>query len=373
MNDTPEGPGWWRASDGRWYPPALRPVPAGVAAPVGVAAPADGSAADAATLLATAPSDQATAPSDQAPAAVLEAPVADGEPVSEGLFRRMLRTVVEHYVSATETPARPATRGLAVDVDASSVSVEAVVGASGEVDGESVRPGRRPTVDPTADPFEPIPEHPAPSPLSLRRRTPRRAWSSGESDFVPPATGMPTRGAAAGSQPTVRQSVAPVPASPVSITLRRHRLLPWGTVALVLLLALAAALVVALGGYWYQGRTAAHRSPVNAAEAFVKALYGNSPATAQSLVIPGQHLDVSTHPQAPVAFGATSVVRDGADHDVDVVACMTGVKRCGFASPDSTTLAVPTRAVGGSWYVDESQIAYCTGQAPAHEVVVCQG
>lgn len=25
MSDTPQGPGWWQASDGRWYPPSLSP------------------------------------------------------------------------------------------------------------------------------------------------------------------------------------------------------------------------------------------------------------------------------------------------------------------------------------------------------------
>ena len=31
MSDTSQGPGWWQASDGRWYPPdaATTPTPAG--------------------------------------------------------------------------------------------------------------------------------------------------------------------------------------------------------------------------------------------------------------------------------------------------------------------------------------------------------
>lgn len=33
MSDTPQGPGWWQASDGRWYPPADAPAPAGMPAP----------------------------------------------------------------------------------------------------------------------------------------------------------------------------------------------------------------------------------------------------------------------------------------------------------------------------------------------------
>jgi hypothetical protein len=28
MSDMPQGSGWWQASDGKWYPPELRPGPA---------------------------------------------------------------------------------------------------------------------------------------------------------------------------------------------------------------------------------------------------------------------------------------------------------------------------------------------------------
>jgi hypothetical protein len=312
MYDTSEGPGWWRASDGRWYPPELRPVPAGAAGVVPAEAPAD------------------------------RAPAVEGEPVAEGLFRRMLRSVVDHYVSPTETPAATAGAGRVVAGEAAGVD-----------DGADLRPVGAATVDPTADPFEPIPEHPAPSPLSLRQRTPRRAGSPDESGLAPVAAGPSTRAVGAPrSQLAVRHAVAPVPAPPASITLRRHRLLPWGTVGVGLVMVLAAALVVALGGSWYQGRTAAHRSPVDAAEAFVKALYGNSPATAQSMILPGQHLDISTHPQTPVVFGPASVTTMAADRTVDVMACTTGAKRCGPGSPGSAAL---------------------TGPTPAHEIVVCQG
>lgn len=33
MSDAPQGPGWWQATDGRWYPPKLPPpqLPPGVA------------------------------------------------------------------------------------------------------------------------------------------------------------------------------------------------------------------------------------------------------------------------------------------------------------------------------------------------------
>jgi uncharacterized RDD family membrane protein YckC len=38
MSDTPQGPGWWQASDGRWYPPEQAPGATPSAAPSGGAA-----------------------------------------------------------------------------------------------------------------------------------------------------------------------------------------------------------------------------------------------------------------------------------------------------------------------------------------------
>lgn len=47
MSDIPQGPGWWQASDGRWYPPADAPAPPGAPAtgpPPVTAAPTSGKA-----------------------------------------------------------------------------------------------------------------------------------------------------------------------------------------------------------------------------------------------------------------------------------------------------------------------------------------
>jgi hypothetical protein len=37
MSDTSQGPGWWQASDGKWYPPesASTPAPAAGGSPQG--------------------------------------------------------------------------------------------------------------------------------------------------------------------------------------------------------------------------------------------------------------------------------------------------------------------------------------------------
>jgi len=42
VSDIPQGPGWWRATDGRWYPPHLHPENQPPAGPDGVPGPAPG-------------------------------------------------------------------------------------------------------------------------------------------------------------------------------------------------------------------------------------------------------------------------------------------------------------------------------------------
>lgn len=46
MSDTSQGPGWWQASDGRWYPPesapGAAPVPVPFATPYGATPPVTG-------------------------------------------------------------------------------------------------------------------------------------------------------------------------------------------------------------------------------------------------------------------------------------------------------------------------------------------
>jgi hypothetical protein len=72
MTDTSPGPGWWLASDGRWYPPHLHPRsrPAGSDGPRPAADPPPSSAPAPAGAHATAPRPAAPTPSTPAPAPV---------------------------------------------------------------------------------------------------------------------------------------------------------------------------------------------------------------------------------------------------------------------------------------------------------------
>jgi hypothetical protein len=74
MSDVSQGPGWWQASDGKWYAPELHPdyqAPAPVSQPT-FSSPAIGSdqvfaAADSAPVFAAAGSDQVFPAADSAP------------------------------------------------------------------------------------------------------------------------------------------------------------------------------------------------------------------------------------------------------------------------------------------------------------------
>ncbi|MCB1250096.1 MAG: hypothetical protein KDB36_11845 [Acidimicrobiales bacterium] len=91
MSDVPEGPAWWQASDGRWYPPEQFGQTAGTAAPAQPQSP---------PLLGAAPAPPpAPSPSPAMPTAPMPGANAGGAPV--------LCTVGDIAVTGTEvhTPA----------------------------------------------------------------------------------------------------------------------------------------------------------------------------------------------------------------------------------------------------------------------------
>jgi hypothetical protein len=133
------------------------------------------------------------------------------------------------------------------------------------------------------------------------------------------------------------------------------------------------ALAVGTGIYWYRHRPTPHSSAIDAAEAFVRDLYGGPPGSAQAMLLPGQHLSVLNHPEAPVSFAVTGITRNGADQDVDLLVCTTSDGRgCGGQSLNGTPAVVPTRRVKGAWYVDQSMIVPCGGPTGGPASGVCQ-
>ena len=236
-------------------------------------------------------------------------------------------------------------------------------------------PTVRPATMPPVETFQAIPVHPPLAPLSMRQSTPHRPGST-------PVVGAPSPAGSPGRAPqptryvvqsTVDRATRPdLSLGPASLASggrrRRSRPVPLGWLFVVVAVALAAG----IGVYWYRHRATPHSSAVNAAEAFVRDLYGGSPGAAQAMLVPGQQLSVPTHPSATVTFGAPSVTRSGADDDVTLAVCTTSNGRgCGAESGNGTSAVVPTRRVDGLWYVDQSLIAPCGGQGPT-EAVVCQ-
>ncbi|MHB1775042.1 MAG: hypothetical protein ACYCU7_03485 [Acidimicrobiales bacterium] len=225
--------------------------------------------------------------------------------------------------------------------------------------------------------FQPIPAHPPLAPLSMRQSTPHRPGSTPVVTAAPPADGSPRPPAQPTRyvvQSTVDRANRPdLSLGPASLASgrRRHRPrpLPLGTVFVVVAVVLAAG----IGVYWYRHRATPHSSAVDAAEAFVRDLYGGPPGAAQAMLVPGQQLSVATHPPATITFGVPSVSRSGADDDVTLVVCTTSNGRgCGAQSGNGTTTVVPTRRVDGRWYVDQSLLAPCGGPTSSNEAVVCQ-
>lgn len=374
MSDTSRGPGWWVASDGRWYPPELHParraastpatVPASVPAtaataspvlPSGPTATAEATTATLATAVASPAAAPFVATAGAAPAGA--APDEDRSVAAESLFRRMVRAVVEHYAgnkgSSRRAAAEPAPGPPSPPAPAVALATAPAAGPAGAA---------------ATDPFAPIPDHPARSPLSLRRRTPRRSGLAEGPFPVPTASRRAVRSEP--GQATFRRDLVLGPASLASGTERHHRVLPLGTVFAVLLLAIGAVVGVSL----YRHRPGPHDSPVNATQAFIKALYDNSPRAAQSMIVPGQQLDVPTHPAVPISFGAASVTNSGGVRSVSIIVCITpNGQGCGSQSGNGTSVVVPTRQIRGSWYVDQNLMVGCDGQPAGDQIYVCQG
>lgn len=220
-----------------------------------------------------------------------------------------------------------------------------------------------------SSPFAPVPEHPPLSPLSMRQTAPRRrAVSSAPDDLIPANRPRHARdGAGARAD---RRDLSLGPASLASGTPRpERRAVPLG----IIFIAVAVLLAAGIGAYWYLHRPTPHSSSVNAAETFVRAVYDDTSTSAQSMLVPGQQLDVPKHAQSPVSFYVSSVTRNGGDSDVNLVVCLTGDGAgCGAQSDNGTPATVPTREIDGSWYVDQSLIQACTDQPGSPPTVVCQ-
>ena len=113
MSDTSQGPGWWQASDGKWYPPELypkdwdKPNPAGQADTAATAAAETPAAAEAAVadVAPVDPAPAATPPADPAP--VAEAP-AQSAPAFDAPVQPDLPTIGQAPGAAAAEWAEPA-------------------------------------------------------------------------------------------------------------------------------------------------------------------------------------------------------------------------------------------------------------------------
>jgi hypothetical protein len=282
----------------------------------------------------------------------------------------MIRVVVEHYTSDSKSPPRRAGVDGAVDSWSPAGPTASVGGPTASVGGPAASvggPAGPQAPAPESNPFVPIPEHLERSPLSLRRSTPRRLGLADD----PSLAAAPVRsGARSMPPPTSRRDLVLGPAFLGSSTERRRQALPLGAVLMALLLALAAV----AGSYWYRHRPGPHGSPVDVTEAFITALYDNAPRVAQSMIVPGERLDVQSHPKVPISFGAVSATGSGAIRTVNIIVCITpGGQGCGSQSGNGTSVVVPTQEVRGLWYVDENLMVACGGQPTSSEVLICQG
>lgn len=134
MSETSQGPGWWVASDGRWYPPELHPHAALPSPPISPGVPPYGQAVP--------PFGQGAPDPLQAPRPQAYSPVATAAP--GGRFGRGLRLVRVGFTMVGDEPGLLAVPVVAFVVQLLIIGAGALLVLPGLTDGQAAGSSSRP-------------------------------------------------------------------------------------------------------------------------------------------------------------------------------------------------------------------------------------
>lgn len=323
MSEVSQGPGWWVASDGKWYPPEQHPsVRQAVASPMATTAPRSAAAP---------PSSHAVYDSEFVGDVPGAAPPSSAAPPPD-LPSYWSGDQRGQAGAGTEGPARPAN-----------------IPAPPPVIIPQVRtPLRRPAT---------VAGLPPPSGVPL---------SNGPS---PSAPGQPVAGPAGGYGGT-RAPLSPFEEgvySGAALTQRRRkRRWPiWWAVIFVMV-----AVGATLGTLYYLKNSNPHRSAVAIAEDYLVAVSNNSKSQEKADVLPGQQPVTAGFDESGLSFDVTSTTTVGMDRMVNLLVCsgLYSGASCSSTIDGSAAGFVPTREVDGKWYVDASAFPICQSKV---ETLVC--
>jgi|GEM_PF-3210550 len=309
MSDVAQGPGWWIASDGKWYPP------------------------------------------EQHPSVRDQAREAD-------------------QVRAAAGPATPARAGQAGS-DFVSGPPGALPVPEPEVPAAGLPSfwGGDPGADAAAPAPQPIP--PPPPVIIPQIRTPRQRpvppatpASGGVELANGPSTGLPADqpvAAPAGGYGGQRAPLSPyeegVYAGAELTRRRRRRGLPiWWAVIIIVVAAGATA-----GTFFYLRESNPHRSAATIAEDYLSAVASHNQQQMKADVIPGQVPITGGFKQTQLSFAITSEVGDGPDKNVNLLVCsgLYSGASCSNEIDGAQQGYVPTRQVDDKWYVDVDAFPPC--------------
>ncbi len=357
MSNAAQGPGWWIASDGRWYPPELHPS----AQPVAVAA---------------------TVPQGPPPVVVPQGPpiatVPQGPPIATVPEVPPIATVPE--VPPVVTPRRPGSLEDFVGA-ASGYGQPEPAGAVPEEPAALPSFWQGPAEEESAS-APPAAGIPAPPPVVIPQVQSSRPSSGGgvapggNPASAPPAPGGvdmangPGRGRSPAGTPAggygggQRGPMGPLSPyeeglySGAGTTRQRRKHFPIWTVLIVVV-------VVVAGGLLYlhiRKASNVHQSPAAIAENYVSAVASNNTTQLKADVVPGEKpVIVSTIPTGGLTFATANRMVVGADTDITVLACanLYAGASCSMTIVGSIEGTIPTKRINGSWYVDTSNLPAC--------------
>lgn len=318
MSDLAQGPGWWIASDGKWYPPEQHPSARARSVPV-VTVPTYSSRNE--------PTYVRTRNHVQ------DEFVSGGAPVAGGQATAL--AIEEQVVTSTELPSFWA-------------GPEAVA-----------QKATAPNVPAPPPPI--IPQVHAPRPnLAAPDAVPLVGVDlvNGPATARPPAQGAaaPAGGYGGQSQPLSPYAEGVYSGAALNRRRARRHLPIWWV-----LIAVAVAAAATAGTLYYLRDTNPHRSAVAVAEDYVAALSSGDKHRMQADVLPGDQPAAIGVEQAELSFAVTGVLATGDDQDVGLLVCtnLYAGSSCSKEIDGALAGAIPTRKVHGAWYVDAASLPAC--------------
>jgi hypothetical protein len=359
MSNLAQGPGWWVASDGNWYPPEQHPsVPRFAPAPQPVAPyvpPPSYAAAEELVVPEAEPARRTHAPgltpyvADHVVSVLPQSKHDDfvsalpgSAPVTATATRkRAVTNLPSFWDGAASAPADPG--------DAAQAMNARRISGGGGIPIGAVQTGGAATATMVAMP-PPLPADQTGAMSAPEGRGPGGA-----------AGGMPAGGYGTGQAGPLSPYEEGLYSGGALRARQRRKHFPIWTLLIIIIVVVGGGLL-----YWHVKVTSnPHRTATSIAYAYVSGVQHKEKALLQTYVVPGQKPVLGNEaPLSTQAFTYATASKTVSGHDTDVLVLACANLYAGASC--STTIfgyiegVIPVQKIDGSWYVDAKNLPTCT-------------